>query len=95
MAQTTVIKPATAAVTTKAIIRTNGRPVTVSADNLATTEECDLWIMAGATWKAVTDTSGTAQKLTASIPALVLEAGPTYAVTKDATAGACGVYVDE
>ncbi len=64
------------------------RSVTLSADNLATTEEVDI-LLDG---KAITDDTGTVKKLTASIPAIVIEGGNVYSVLKDATAGSCGVY---
>jgi hypothetical protein len=94
-AQLTVIAPQTAAVTTKAPFETNGYDrVFVSANLLAGAEEIDLFMDAGGTWVAVPDVAmtGTA-KLTATITGLELAAGPRYAAIKDATAGACGVFV--
>lgn len=99
MAQITVIAPTTDAV---AYTSASAAPVdtaayshvTVSTDNLAGSEEVDIYAISGSTAKAATDASGTVQVLTASIPFLKLEAGPTYRFSKDATAGACGVYVD-
>lgn len=70
------------------------RGVSVSADALASSEEVDIYIVIGSTVKALTNVSGTVQVLTASIPALFLEAGPTYVFSKDTTASDCGVYVD-
>ena len=101
MAQITVIAPTTSAIAynnasglSKPFSTTAYERVVVGADNLATTEEVDIYIVFPTGVKAATNVSGTAQKLTASIPALALEAGPTYICSKDATAGACGVYVD-
>jgi len=66
--------------------------VTISADNLAGVEEVDIYEAAGNTWKIATDGTGTAYKLTATVTSWNLIGGKTYAVSKDATAGACGVY---
>lgn len=96
MSQTeTVIPSATGAVTAKTPFETQGySTVIVSANLLAGAEEVDFFIDAGGTWVALPDAAltGTA-KLTATITAIELAAGPRYAVTKDATAGACGVFV--
>lgn len=67
--------------------------LTVCADNLAGAETVGIYILCGNTWKAMTDSLGNVQKLTASIPAIQLVGGNGYAFTKDATAGACGVWV--
>lgn len=61
--------------------------------NLATTEEVDIYVDVGGTWKLATDVSGTAQKLTASIPSLKLEGGICYGVLKDATAASVAVFL--
>lgn len=66
--------------------------VIISADNLAGAEEVDLYYSSGGTAKLVINESGTTQKLTATISALELKAGPTYMASKDATTGDCGVY---
>ncbi len=101
MAQITVIAPTTDAVAynnasglSKPFDTTAYSHVSVSADNLATTEEVDIFIVSPTGVKAATNVSGTAQKLTASIPGLALEPGFTYICSKDATASACGVYVN-
>lgn len=95
MPQVQLIASQTAAVTAKAPFNSAGyESVTVSADNLATTEEVDIFVNAGGTWKTAVDATGTAYKLTASITFQTLVAGPIYAATKDVTAGACGVFVD-
>lgn len=99
MAQVTAIARTTSAVAytdaaSKPFDSSKYSSVVVSADNLATTEEVDIYALSGGTWKAVVNVSGTAQKLTASIPHLKLESGPLYKCAKDATAGACGVYFD-
>lgn len=67
--------------------------LTVCADALATTETVGIYILCGNTFKAMTDSLGNVQKLTASIPAIQLVGGNLYGFTKDATASACGVYV--
>jgi hypothetical protein len=95
MAQVQVMASGTAAVTAKQPFETNGYSgVIVSADNLATTEEVDIFVNVGGTWKTLVDASGTAVKLTATITFQNLQPGPCYAVVKDATAGSCGVFVD-
>lgn len=94
MPQLTLIAPATAAVTTEVGFETNGYAnVTLSASGLATTEEVDIKINSGGTWKNHADGSGVIV-LTATKPSVTLPAGPRYGVLKDATAGNCGVYVD-
>jgi hypothetical protein len=95
MAQITVIAPTADAVTAKQAFETNGYDrVFVSANLLAGAEEVDLFMDVGGTWVVVPDAAMTgAAKLTATITGLELAAGPRYAVVKDATAGACGVYV--
>jgi hypothetical protein len=95
MAQLTIIAPTTAAVTAKQAFETNGYDrVFVSWSLGAGAEEADLFMDVGGSWVAVPDVAmtGTA-KLTATITGLELAAGPRYAVVKDATAGACGIYV--
>lgn len=67
----------------------------IAADNLAGAEEVDIFIYVNGGWETATDADGNAVKLTATIPTLTLVAGPRYAVTKDATAGACGVFVSK
>ena len=89
-----LIQPTTAAVTTQTQIPACNQSVFVHADNLATTETVPILFRSGATWKALTDSAGNVQKLTATIPVLTLVGGLVYAVTKDATAGSCGVYYD-
>lgn len=94
MATSMLIPAATAAQAVQQPFNTAGQAfVIVGADNLATTETAPLWIQIGATYKQVTDTAGNVIQLTATIPAVQLVGGPTYAATKSATAGACGVYV--
>jgi hypothetical protein len=95
MATITVISPVTDAVSAKTAFETNGyERAFLSANLLAGAEEVDIFIDAGGTWVPLPDAAmtGTA-KLTATITALELAAGPRYAVTKDATVGACGVFV--
>lgn len=68
--------------------------VVVSALGLAGAEEVPINIVLGGTEKQVTNTSGTAQKLTATIVTLQLAGGPTYSLTKPATASAASLYAD-
>lgn len=61
--------------------------------DLAGSEEVDIVVNVGGTWKLATDVSGTAQKLTASIPSLKLEGGICYGVLKDQTVADTVVYL--
>lgn len=74
---------------------TTGLPITIVANNLAGAEEVDLYISvdSGTTWITLVDSVGNAVKLTATVPMRTLYAPALYGVLKDATAGACGVYV--
>ena len=95
MAQITVITPHIDAYTTYAQI--NAVPysrVSLSADVLAGAEEVDIYKAVGAGWEVASDATGTAYKLTATIGHLSLEGGSIYAVNKDVTVGACGVYAN-
>lgn len=96
MANSLTIIPSTMdAQATQRPFETNGYSfVVVSASNLAGAEEADIFIESGGAFVPLPDAAltGTA-KLTATITALELLAGPRYAVTKDATVGACSVSV--
>lgn len=95
MPQIQVIASQTAAVTAKATVESGSyQTITISADNLAGVETADIFVNVGGTWKTLVDATGTAVKLTASITFQCLEGGPTYGVTKTATAGSCGVFAD-
>lgn len=96
MAQVTVIARTTAAVVTQVPVQSDKYPhIFLLADNLAGAEEIDVYIMAGNTWVLVADpATGTPIRLTAAIPSQVFRGGALYGVLKDATVGACGVYVD-
>lgn len=88
------IADTTDAVTVQRPINTAGaHSIVVSANNLAGAEEADLYVKVGAGWEVLVDAAGTARKLTAAITMLTLDGGPRYGVTKDLTAGACGIYV--
>ncbi len=63
------------------------RSVVIQQQGLAGAEEVDIKIDG----LAITDDAGTVRKLTATIPALVLEGGVVYHIDKDATAGNCSV----
>ncbi|MGH7744020.1 MAG: hypothetical protein ACREQ5_04270 [Candidatus Dormibacteria bacterium] len=89
----TVIQPQTAAVTSPPFPTASNDTITVSADHLATTETVTLQFLANGVAKQVTDLTGTAVNLTASISGVVLEGGPSYVFVKSVTASACGVYV--
>jgi hypothetical protein len=95
MPQVQIIASQTAAVTAKASVETGAYgTVTFSADNLAGAEEVDLFVNVGGTWKTLVDADGAAVTLTVNKTFATVEGGPTYAAVKDATAGACGVFVD-
>jgi len=68
-------------------------PTTILADNLAGAEEVDFYfsIDGGTTWK-VLQVDGSPVVLTATDNAKTFFGPMLIGVTKDATAGACGVY---
>lgn len=66
--------------------------VVIAADLLAGAEEVDIYIKLGDRYITAIDTDNEIAKLTATAPAITLPGGPVYAILKDATAGACGVY---
>lgn len=68
--------------------------IVISARGLAGAEEVPISIVVGGTALPITDTSGAAQKLTATIIALELAGGPVYSFVKPATASAASLYVD-
>lgn len=93
----TVIAPTASAVSTQALVDASEYEwVTIMADQLGASEECDIYVRANGTWIAAPnkDLDGAAV-LTATITALTLQGGLEYGVTKDATPtnGACGVFV--
>lgn len=67
--------------------------IQVSADNLAGAEEVQIFKEVGETWVAVSDLDGNQVTLSATVTAVGLMGGCVYGFTKDATAGACSVYV--
>lgn len=91
-----LIAPTTAAFASQQSIETRDYAyIVVSADNLGSGEDVDIYIKVGNSWKVLTDLGGNVVKLTGSspaIPALRLDGGPEYGLTKDATAGSCGVW---
>lgn len=95
MATEIVIAPVTAAAAnTTNTLRTDGyESVVVSAPGLATTEEVDIYVKTAGGY-ALFGITGTVYKLTASIQAIALPAGPVYAFAKDSTAAAVGLYAD-
>lgn len=92
----TIIAPTTTGISAKTPFETGDSPsATITADGLGGTETCTVWIDASGTgtWKALSFTDSTAVTLTVARPAVTVQGGPRYAVTKDATAANCGVYV--
>lgn len=86
----------TSAVSTKQPVWSSGSGLLLTADALATTETCPVYVKAGDTWVALSDLGGNAIKLTATVPSITLAGGGVeYAVTKDATASACAVYATD
>lgn len=74
-----------AAITTQVRADLSSYEFGILSCDLAGSEEVDIYVSVGGTWKLATDVSGTAQKLTASIPSLKLEGGICYGVLKDQT----------
>lgn len=66
--------------------------VVIASDALAGAEEVDIFIKIGDNYIVASDFSGNPAVLTATAPSINLPGGPVYAVLKDATAGAAGVY---
>lgn len=93
MAQIQVTPAQTGAITTQARADLSAYEFGILSCDLATTEEVDIYALIGGTWRVATDVSGTAQKLTASIPSLKLEGGICYGVLKDATAASVSVWL--
>lgn len=90
----TIIPAQTAAVSTHADFPSDWyENIVAVADNLAGAEEVDVFIKVGTNYVIAYDESGSAYKLTATRTSIPLPGGPIYGFTKDATAGACGVYV--
>lgn len=88
MAWTQLIAPTTSAVATKADVGDTSQYVSVvfGADNLATTETATIW------GKFPSGNYGALATLTATAGQIAFPGGGSYAVTKAATAGACGVW---
>lgn len=95
MSRTVVIPAQTAAVTTGVEFDSSdvrATNIVVSATVLATTEEVDIELFAGAGW-VIYSSGGTPVTLTAAQRHATLPAGPMYRFKKDATASACSVVV--
>lgn len=93
MAFATIIAPTTGAVSTKADFdATNYFQIMIAADALATTETATIFAKVNGAYVPVPNILNTAAGLTATVPAVVLPGGIIYGVTKQATAGACGVF---
>lgn len=91
----TIISPRTAAVVAPNYGKFNSSwydHVVIAADTLAGAEEVDIYIEVNGKYLVAISTDNTAAKLTAAAPVITLPGGPVYAVLKDATAGACGVF---
>ena len=90
----TLIQPTTSAVTASSAteFQVGQRPVTLSADSLAGSEEVDIQYSGngGRTWQTLQDDVG-AITLTATRGQIYIEGPGKYRVAKDATASACGV----
>lgn len=88
MSTITLAAPATAARVASNYVRIDTAPydsVVLSAPGLATTEEVDIFVQSPggyALWGVLTATAQVKQ----------IPHGPTYALLKDATAGAVGLY---
>ena len=93
MAQIPVTVAGTDAIVTQQRADLSAYEFGILSCDLATTEEVDIYVSVGGAWKLATDVSGTAQKLTASIPSLKLEGGICYGVLKDATAASVSVWL--
>ena len=99
MAQLTIIAPTGDAVTTEVVANACAYKSVVFSAKLAGAEEVDIMKQAGPHWVVATNLSGTAAKLTASIPSVEMAGGITYGILKDATAEITagvevGVYMD-
>jgi hypothetical protein len=92
MAQITLLKPTTSA-TSADFNSAAYQQIVVSADALASSEKVAVKVIAGNT-AVVYGEGGSAVSLTATLPAAKLPGGPVYRFAKDATTGACGIYVD-
>lgn len=95
MAFQQVIAPTTSAVSTKADLPDSSLwpSIVIAADNLATTEVFTVFYkLPTGNYAPAPNQAGTAAGGTATVAGVVLPGGPQYAVTKSATAGACGVY---
>lgn len=94
MATFPLIAPTTSskANTTNEVDTSTFTTVVVSAPLLAGAEEVDIYVK-GPDGYAIFGIVGTASKLTASVQAIELPAGPLYAFAKDATVASAGVYI--
>lgn len=105
MATHTIYAPATAASNGTSVPHpvfnaTGFEWIVATADNLGAGEEIDIYRLAGGTYIVAADANGVAYKLTGTAGTnnalqLQLAGGTWYQFRKDATAGACGIYVDE
>lgn len=69
--------------------------VTVSASDLLLTEDVEIEMISGGLAVVVADpATGTAIKLTISVPSVQLAGGVVYQLTKPATSNDCGLYMD-
>lgn len=93
MAFTPIIPPTTGAVSTKADFdATTYFQVIIAADALATTETATIFVKVNGAYAPMANPAGTAAGLTATVAGITLPGGVVYGVTKQATAGACGVF---
>lgn len=93
MATITIIAATTDAVTAKTEVNAQSyESVTLVASGLANAETCPVYVGVPGAYVPATDASGSSLALTATAPALTFNGGGFYYVTKDATAGSCGVF---
>lgn len=103
MSTIVLLKPGTDAGTSQEFDSSQCDSFTVMADNLDGAETVGIFVMAGSDGTGFGNKGGTPvvvglpngdpAKLTVTNPALPLEGGPRYRFEKDATTGACGIYI--
>ena len=72
-----------------------GRKPLISVEGLAAAETLSFWILTNGDWEEVDDGSGTQVAFTATYAADTFNAAGTYGYTKDLTAGAITLSVDD
>lgn len=95
MAFQQLIAPGTGAVSVSSATEFDGttyNSVLFAADNLATSETAIIYVKVNGSYKPAANTAGAAAQLSATVCSIQVPGGSIYAVSKAATAGACGVY---